>query len=117
MKDYYEDKKGVVLDEPPKDECEASDFEDYQPNIDFTSSGSYSSQDITLTSSVDAPYGVSSVKYSANGNSIGSTSSKPYSMSYSVPSDKNGSEISITVEVTDKNGNTASDSGTIKASF
>ena len=117
VKDYYSDKKGVVLDEPPKNECEASDFEDYQPNIDFTASGSYSSQEITLTSSVDAPYGVSSVKYSANGNSIGSTSSKPYSVNYSVPSDKNGSEISITVEVTDKNGNTASDSGNIKASF
>lgn len=117
VKDYYEDKKGVILDEPPKDECQADDFKEYRPTIRFTASGSYSSQSITLTASVDAPYDVGSVKYSANGNEIGSTSSKPYSVNYSVPSDKNGSDISITVEVTDENGNKASDSGTIKASF
>jgi 1A family penicillin-binding protein len=117
VKDYYDDKKGVVLDEPPKDECQADDFKNYLPTLHFTAAGTYSSQTVNLTASIDAPYGVSSVRYSANGNDIGSTSSKPYSLNYSVPSDKNGSDISITVEVTDENGNKTSDSGTIRASF
>jgi len=117
VKDYYSDKKGVILDEPPKDDCKASDFSEFEPNIHFTAAGSYSSQNISLTVSVDAPYGVKSVKYSINGNEIGSTSSKPYSLSYSVPTDKNGSELTVSVEVTDDNGNTSSDSGKIQANF
>lgn len=117
VKDYYSDKKGVVLDEPPKDECSADDFKSYQPDIHLTSTGSFNSQEITLTVSIDAPYGVDSVKYWVNDNEIGSSSSKPYSLHYSVPTEKNGSDISIKVEVTDDNGNKASNSGTIKATF
>ena len=117
VKDYYSDKKGVIVDEPPTDECQASDFKGNQPSIHFTASGSYSSQTITLSASVDAPYGVDSVTYSTSGNTIGSSSSKPYNVDYTVPADKNGSDISITVKVTDDNGNTSSDSGTIHVSF
>ena len=117
MKDYYSDKKEVVLDEPPKDDCKASDFSGFQPNIHFTGGGSYSSQNINLTVSVDAPYGVKSVRYSIDGNEIGSSSSKPYSINYSVPSEKNGSTMTVSVEVTDDNGNTSSDSGKIQVNF
>lgn len=117
VKDYYSDKKGIVLDEPPKDECKESDFGGLEPKIRFSAAGSYSSQDITLTVSVDAPYGVRSVKYSLDGDEIGSTSSKPYSLKYSVPTDKNGSSFTVSVEVTDDNGNTSSDSGKIQVNF
>lgn len=117
VKDYYSDKKGIVLDEPPKDDCKASDFSGFQPNIHFTGGGSYSSQNINLTVSVDAPYGVKSVRYSIDGNEIGSSSSKPYSINYSVPSEKNGSTMTVSVEVTDDNGNTSSDSGKIQVNF
>ena len=117
VKDYYSDKKGVILDEPPKDDCKASDFSGFEPKIRFTSAGSHNSQNISLTVSVDAAYGIKSVRYSINGNEIGSTSSKPYSISYSVPIDKNGSDLTVSVEVTDQNGNTASDSGKIQANF
>ena len=117
VKDYYSDKKGVILDEPPKDDCKSSDFSGFQPNIRFTGAGSYSSQNIDLTVSVDAPYGVKSVRYSIDGNEIGSTSSKPYSISYSVPDEKNGSNMTVSVEVTDDNGNTSSDSGKIQVNF
>ena len=117
VKDYYSDKKGVILDEPPKDDCKSSDFSGFQPNIRFTGAGSYSSQNIDLTVSVDAPYGVKSVRYSIDGNEIGSTSSKPYSINYSVPDEKNGSNMTVSVEVTDDNGNTSSDSGKIQVNF
>lgn len=117
VKDYYSDKKGVILDEPPKDECKADDFKSSQPSIHFASAGSFNSQDVTLTASIDAPYGIASVKYTANGSEVGTASSKPYSLHYSVPVDKNGSDITIGVEVTDNNGNKASDSGTIRATF
>ena len=117
VKDYYSDKKDVILDEPPKDECKESDFSELKPSIRFTAAGSYSSQNINLTVSVDAPYGVKAVRYSISNNEIGSASSKPYSISYSVPSDKNGSELTISAEVIDNNGNTASDSGKIRADF
>jgi len=117
VKDYYSDKKDVILDEPPKDECKESDFSELKPSIRFTAAGSYSSQNINLTVSVDAPYGVKAVRYSIGNNEIGSASSKPYSISYSVPSDKNGSELTISAEVIDNNSNTASDSGKIRADF
>lgn len=117
VKEYYSDKKDIILDEPPKDECKESDFSDFEPKIKFTAAGSHSSQDITLTVSVDAPYGVRSVKYSVDGNEIGKTSSKPYDLKYSVPTDKNGSSLNVSVEITDENGNTASDSGKIQANF
>ncbi len=117
VKDYYSDKKGVVLDEPPQEECESDDFAELKPRISFTAAGSHSTQTVSLTVSVDAPYGISSVKYSANGTGIGSSSSKPYSLDYSVPIDQNNSDITITVEVTDENGNTSTDSGKIRASF
>ncbi|MBP7811344.1 MAG: PBP1A family penicillin-binding protein [Candidatus Moranbacteria bacterium] len=117
VKDYYSDKKDVILDEPPKDECDESDFSENEPSIRFTSAGSYSSQNINLTVSVDAPYGVKSVRYSIGNNEIGATSSKPYSINYSVPSDKNGSDVTVSVEVIDNNGNSSSDSGKIRANF
>ncbi len=116
VKEYYSSKKGVVLAEPPTEDCKASDFSNYQPTIHFNG-GSFSSATVSLSASVDAPYGVKSVVYSADGHEVGTANSKPYSVNYTVPTEKNGSSITIRVEVTDENGNTASDSGSIQASF
>lgn len=109
VENWYEKKKGVILGEPPKDECKESDFKDFLPKASLTTPSNVSSSSVNLSADVDANYGVESVTYSVNGNSAGNTSKKPYSVTYTIPEDKNHSTLTVTVEVTDKNGNKAKD--------
>lgn len=105
VEDWYEEQKGIVQGEPPKDKCEADEFSKYFPKVDLIIPNSTSSASITLSAKVDAPYGVDHVKYWIDGNEIGSVSSKPYSLSYNIPAEKNNSNLTVAVEVKDKNGN------------
>ncbi|MFZ2299798.1 MAG: transglycosylase domain-containing protein [Candidatus Moraniibacteriota bacterium] len=108
VKDWYEKQKGIVVGEPPKDECQADDFKAYLPKISLSVPGSAPiSSSVTFSASVDAPYGVEGVTYSVNGSSIGSSSSSPYSVSYTTPSSPTA--LTIEAEVKDKNGNKAKD--------
>ncbi len=116
VEDWYDKKKDVVLAEPPKDECKEDDFKDYQPSVKLTV-GDSNSASFALSSSVDAPYGVKRVKYTVDGSDAGSTGSKPYSVSYNVPADKNHTTLTIEVELEDDNGNKAKDKKDIKVDF
>lgn len=108
VKDWHEKQKGVVVAEPPKDECQADDFKEYLPTISLSVPGSAAvSSSVTFSASIDAPYDVESVTYSVNGSSVGSSSSKPYSVSYTVPASPG--TLAVEAEVKDKNGNKAKD--------
>lgn len=108
VNDWYEKQKGVIVAEPPKDECKADDFKEYLPKISLSTPGSAAiSSSVTFSASVDAPYDVESVTYSVNGSAVGSSSSKPYSVSYTTPGSP--ATLTITAEVRDKNGNEAKD--------
>lgn len=108
VKDWYEKQKGVIMGEPPKDECKADDFKEYLPKVSLDAPASAPvSSSVTFSASADAPYGVESVTYSVNGSSVGSSSSKPYSVSYTTPSGP--TTLTIEAEVKDKNGNKAKD--------
>jgi 1A family penicillin-binding protein len=115
--DWYDKQKGVVVGEPPKDECKEDDFKSYRPNISLTVPGSINTSTITFTVNTDAPYGVDRVRYLVNGSEVGSTSSKPYSLSYSIPNEKNNSTLNITAELTDKNGNKKEDTKSLQVSY
>lgn len=117
VEDWYEKKKGVILGKPPKDECKESDFKDFLPKATLTTPSETTSSSIDLRADINAPYEVDSVIYSIDGSKVGSTSSKPYSVSYSIPADKNNSTLTIEVEVTDKNGNKAKDEKSMKVDY
>ncbi len=114
---YYEDEKGTIIDAPPEDECREDDFSKYKPKISLKTPGSTSSQKVTLSVDVSAPYGVESVSYEVDGDGAGSTGSKPYSVEYEIPAGKNGSTVTIQVRVKDKNGNEAKDEAEMQVSF
>lgn len=109
VKDWYKKQKGVVVAEPPKDECDKDDFEGYLPKVSLTVPGSVGAS-LPLSASIDAPYGTKSVKYTVDGNDAGSGGS------YDV-SGKNGSSVTVKVEVEDDNGNKASDQKSVSVSF
>lgn len=107
VKDWYSDKKKVILGDPPKDSCTQDDFPNYKPSITISTGESASSSSITLSASLDAPYGVKSVTYEVDGKEVGSSGNKPYSVSYDIPTEKNNSTISVKAKLEDTNGNTA----------
>jgi membrane peptidoglycan carboxypeptidase len=112
--EWYKKEKGKssVPDAPPTEECKESDFKKFQPDISLSAPGSASvSSGVTFSSNVDAPYGVDSVSYSVDGSSVGSSSSKPYSVSYTTPASP--SSVTVVAEVKDKNGNKSTDSKTM----
>lgn len=112
VENWYEKQKGVIVAEPPKDECKEDDFKEYLPKISLSAPGSAAvSSSVTFSASVDAPYDVESVTYSVNGSAVGSSSSKPYSVSYTAPASP--ASLTIEAEVKDKNGNKAKDTKTL----
>ena len=109
VSDWYKNQKGAVFDAPPTDECKADDFKKFQPSVtlqipsDITSLSS-----VTISASVSAPYGADSITFSVDGSSVGSGNSISYTFSL-------GSHT-IKVDITDKNGNKASDERSITVS-
>jgi 1A family penicillin-binding protein len=109
IKEWYEkEKKRTILEEPPKDECKADDFSKYLPKLTLIAPDSTSSSSLTFQAEADAGYGVEKITYSVDGNTIGSSDKKPYSVSYSIPADKNNSSITVEAVLKDKNGHEAS---------
>jgi hypothetical protein len=117
VKDWYSDNKKVILGDPPKDSCSQDDFPGYKPSLTISTSGDTSSSSITLSVSIDAPYGVKSVTYEVDGKDAGTSTSKPYSISYDIPLDKNNSTISVGAKLEDANGNTATASQNITVHY
>lgn len=119
VKDWYKKQKDKdkVASAPPEDECDDDDFSEYKPKISLSVPGSVSSSSLSLGASVDAPYGVEHVRYTVDGDSAGSSSSKPYSASYSIPDSKNNSTVTVEAVVKDKNGNEARDKKSVSVSY
>ena len=112
VEDWYKKQKGLVSDAPPTEECKENDFKKFQPDVDLSAPGNTAvSSSVTFSASVDAPYGVDSVTYSVNGSSVGSSSSEPYSVSYTTPASPD--TLTVEVAVKDKNGNKTTDSKTM----
>ncbi|MEK7181677.1 MAG: PBP1A family penicillin-binding protein [Patescibacteria group bacterium] len=117
VENWYEDQKGVVVDEVPEDECKESDFSSLKPKVSLTTPSSTSSSSLTLSSNTDAPYGIERVTYFVDGQEVGSSSGKPYSVSYSIPGSKNNSTLTLEAELLDKNGNKVTDKKDISVSY
>lgn len=117
VENWYEKQKGIVVAKAPEKECGEDDFSSYKPKVSLSIPGSASSASLTLSVNTDAPYGVDKVTYSINGSEVGSTGSKPYTLGYTIPADKNNSTLKIEVELRDQNGNKTKDSRDLPVSF
>lgn len=104
---FDKNKDGYVFGDAPKDECSADDFKKYQPSVSVSSS--QSSNQLSVSGNIDAPYGISKIEFFVDGDKVSSGSSE--NTSITLTDSLNGkSNVEIKVIVTDKNGNTASDS-------
>ena len=103
-----EHKKSSENGSVPTDDCTKDNFASVKPDISISVSGN-ATDGFSISANVDSPFDVDEVVFSADGDKIKSMSSGPYETSYTVSVGKTGS-IDFKVEVTDKNGNSASDS-------
>jgi 1A family penicillin-binding protein len=110
---FDKNKDGYILGSAPTDECKAEDFKKYQPSISV--SASQSLNQLNISANISAPYEIDKVDFYVDGNKIDSKSSG--STTYTLPDSLNGKNIEVEVTVTDKNGNTASDSKKIDVSW
>ncbi|TXH07179.1 MAG: penicillin-binding protein [Candidatus Moraniibacteriota bacterium] len=117
VKEWYKKQKGVVAEEAPEKECSEDDFKKYRPSISLSVPGSTNSSSVTLTADVNAPYGVSKVVFSVEGEKVGERNEKPYAVSYSIPASQNNSTIDVEVTVEDRNGNTSKSTGSISVAY
>lgn len=117
VEEWYSKDKKMISDEVPKESCSQDDFPGYKPSLSLSMPDSTSSASITLKATIDAPYGVKSVTYKVNGDEVGASTTKPYSVSYDIPADKNNSTLSIGAKLEDANGNTATASQDISVHF
>lgn len=117
VKEWYKKQKGVIAEEPPEKDCSADDFKKYQPSVSLSLPSSTNSSALTISAGVNAPYGVSKLTFSVEGDTIGERSEKPYSISYSIPASQNNSTIDVKVTLEDKNGNTTSADGSVSVAY
>lgn len=117
VKDWYKKQKDIVAEEAPEKECSEDDFKKYRPSVNLSVPSSTNSSTVTLNADVNAPYGVSKVTFSVEGDKVGERTEKPYSVSYSIPANQNNSTIDVEVVVEDKNGNSTKATGNISVAY
>lgn len=103
---FEKNKDDYILGDVPEDECKEGDFKKYLPDVSV--SASQNSDQLNISSSVDAPYGVDNISIYVDGDKISSGSSG--SKTYSLPDSAKGDSVDVKIVVKDKNGNEASDS-------
>jgi 1A family penicillin-binding protein len=106
--------------EAPKDECKESDFASFKPSVSISAPGNGATiiaPSFTISASVSAEYGVDKVTISVDGDTVSTQGGSSVNYEYSVPAGQKNAELEIEVSVTDKNGNTASDSATVQTAI
>ncbi|MFZ1626555.1 MAG: transglycosylase domain-containing protein [Candidatus Moraniibacteriota bacterium] len=117
VKEWYKKQKGVIAEEPPEKDCSEDDFKKYRPAVSLSIPSSTNSSSITLSAGVNAPYGVSKVIFTVEGDTVGERGEKPYSVSYTIPASQNNSTIDVEVTLEDRNGNTTTASGSVSVAY
>jgi hypothetical protein len=117
VKDWYKKQKGIIAEEPPEKECDSDDFKKYKPSVSLNLPSSTNSSALTISTNVNAPYGVSKVTFTVEGDKIGERKEKPYAVSYSIPNDQNNTTLDVEVTLEDENGNTANASGSVSVAY
>lgn len=110
IKKYYKKEKDYLFGSYPEDDCKESDFSRYKPSISISAPDSVNGSSVTISANVDAPYGTSAIRFFVDNNEISGNGSQA---TYSTDSSKT---VRARVEVTDKNGNTATSEKSISIS-
>jgi 1A family penicillin-binding protein len=92
--------KKYISGTAPTESCNKDDFSKNMPEVTLVVSKG--TLNLSFSANVDAPYGISKTEYFVDGSGTGS--------SYSYDALKVGTNVTVKVEITDNNGNTASDS-------
>jgi penicillin-binding protein 1C len=120
VKDWYKIKgnaKHTIVGNIPTNDCKESEFSSkFSPSVSLSASDA-TTNNTSFSASVDAPFGIKDVTFSIDGNAIGNSDSNHPSIDYTIPAEKNNSNLTIEVRVTDDNGNIAHDSKTISVHF
>lgn len=102
----WAEKEDYNTSDVPEDKCDSDDFSQYKPSVQINSPGDpITSPTFDITGSVSAGYGVKNSSLTVNGNNICSPTgdfSCPYTPATNI--------LDIRLNVTDNNGNEASDS-------
>jgi len=114
---FDKNKDKYILDKAPTDDCKKDDFPKAKPTISLSVPGSTSSSALSISANVKADAGVDKVEFFVDGNKIDSISGEPFKTDYSIPAAENNSTIDVKVEVTDDDGNKASDSKSVSVAF
>jgi len=117
VKEYYKKEKGYVFSSPPKNECTSEQFSKFYPSIKITAPDSISTQSLSFSIHVEAPYGVLRIEVYINGEKIQETSNTSFDVSYTVKDNQNNSTLSLEAVIYDKNGNSQSAKKSIPVSF
>lgn len=91
----------------PQDECKKEDFSKYLPSVSLNASKDALTFKISISASVDAPYGIQSIEFSVNGSKISSSGTSAEFTGEA------GKSYNIEVKIVDNNGNKASASQSV----
>ena len=112
---WLDKKEGYSSRLTPDEECRSDDFKKFKPEINISTSLSNST--IKIKGKADAPFGVDKIILSIEGEDDKTFSKSSFDYDYSVPEAKKGTDISIKATVKDKNGDTDSDTVSIKTNL
>ncbi len=112
---YKKNKESKYIRDEKPDECEASDFKRYLPEVSL--SVSENGNQLHIKVKAQTPYGLNKIKIFVEGNEMKSSKHKEISYTYTVPESKNHSNINIRVKVEDENENEAEKAKNIKVDF
>ncbi len=110
VEDYYKDLDDgkVIFGEEPNS-CDASDFDDYKPELSIDLS--LNDDKLKISADEDSPFDKDSYTYIIDGEQAHSSGADSYT--YTIPSDQESGRIEVEVIFRDEIGNTASDSDSI----
>ncbi len=110
VENYYKKEKDYLFGSYPEDDCKESDFSQYKPSISLSVPSSVQGSSFTISASVDAPYGVDSVKFFVDDTEVFSQNGGSFRTTYTT--NENGT-LRVRAEVRDKNGNTSSQESSV----
>ncbi len=118
VKNWYKKNKNekYIVSEEPLKECEQDDFNDYLPNISLLISGE-NTPFLNIKADCNASYGIKKVIFYVDDEEKSTQENKPYEFIYSIPAEKNNSDIKVKVKLIDDIDNEATDEKTIHISF
>ncbi len=112
---WLDKKEGYSSRPTPEKECRSDDFKDFDPTVKI--SASLSDSTIKIKVKAAAPFGIDKITLSIDGEDDKDFSKSSFDYAYLIPDSKKNTTLSIKATVKDKNGDSDSDSVSIKTNI